>query len=87
MWAKLKALERFIVTPEEVSKHRVFASLSAGVVPDHKLQVIARDDDTTFGVLLSRLHYVWSLRVGSWHGVGNDPRYTIGTCFMTFPFP
>jgi hypothetical protein len=27
------------------------------------------------------------LAVGSWHGAGNDPRYTIGTCFETFPFP
>ena len=23
----------------------------------------------------------------SWPGVGNDPRYTIGTTFETFPFP
>jgi type II restriction/modification system DNA methylase subunit YeeA len=27
------------------------------------------------------------LAVGSWHGVGNDPRYTISTTFETFPFP
>jgi type II restriction/modification system DNA methylase subunit YeeA len=27
------------------------------------------------------------LKVGSWHGVGNDPRYTISTTFETFPFP
>lgn len=27
------------------------------------------------------------MRLGSWHGVGNDPRYTIGTTFETFPFP
>lgn len=25
--------------------------------------------------------------MGSWHGVGNDPRYTISTTFETFPFP
>jgi type II restriction/modification system DNA methylase subunit YeeA len=49
--------------------------------------VIARDDDTTFGILTSSIHKLWSLRVGSWHGVGNDPRYTISTCFETFPFP
>jgi type II restriction/modification system DNA methylase subunit YeeA len=23
----------------------------------------------------------------TWHGVGNDPRYTPTTCFETFPFP
>jgi type II restriction/modification system DNA methylase subunit YeeA len=56
-------------------------------VPDHKLQVIARDDDTAFGLLQSQFHRLWSDADGSWHGVGNDPRYTIGTCFETFPFP
>nr|MBP7324492.1 adenine methyltransferase [Alicycliphilus sp.] len=29
----------------------------------------------------------WSLRMGTWLGVGNDPRYTPTTCFETFPFP
>jgi hypothetical protein len=38
-------------------------------------------------VLHSRLHEVWSLRMGTWLGVGNDPRYTPTTTFETFPFP
>ncbi|WP_237478554.1 hypothetical protein [Lichenibacterium dinghuense] len=25
--------------------------------------------------------------MGTWLGVGNDPRYTPSTCFETFPFP
>ena len=37
--------------------------------------------------LHSRAHEVWSLRLGTWLGVGNDPRYTPTTCFETFPFP
>ena len=49
--------------------------------------VIARDDDTIFGVLHSSLSRAWSLRLGSWLGVGNDPRYTPTTTFETFPFP
>ncbi len=49
--------------------------------------MIARDDYTTFGILLSKWHLAWSLGVGSWHGVGNDPRYTISASFETFPFP
>ena len=48
---------------------------------------IARDDDTTFGILHSRFHELWSLRMGTWLGVGNDPRYTPSTTFETFPFP
>jgi type II restriction/modification system DNA methylase subunit YeeA len=86
MWHALSSKKRAIVTPE-VSKHRVFTWLATAIIPDHKLQVIARDDSVTFGVLLSRWHLSWSLGVGSWHGVGNDPRYTITTTFGTFPFP
>ena len=86
MWRAIGPLRRFIVTPE-VSKHRVFVWLSHPVLPDHKLQVIASDGDVCFGILHGRMHRVWSDSVGSWHGVGNDPRYTIGTCFETFPFP
>jgi hypothetical protein len=86
MWSALSGLSRYLVTPE-VAKHRIFAWLAAPVVPDHKLQVIARDDDVTFGILQSKFHEVWALKLGSHHGVGNDPRYTVGTCFGTFPFP
>ena len=49
--------------------------------------VIARDDDYFFGVLHSKLHEAWSLRMGTWLGKGNDPRYTPTTTFETFPFP
>jgi type II restriction/modification system DNA methylase subunit YeeA len=82
----LASLSRFIVTPE-VSKHRVFAWAPKSVGADKNLIVIARDDDTTFGILQSRFHELWSLRMGTWLGVGNDPRYTPSTTFETFPFP
>jgi len=82
----LGGLQRFIVTPE-VAKHRIFVWLYPPILPDHKLQTITRDDETSFGILQSRFHDRWSRAVGSWHGAGNDPRYTIGTCFETFPFP
>ena len=79
-------LARYIVTPT-VAKHRLFAWLDARICPDHQLIVIARDDDTTFGILHSRFHEIWSLRRGTWLGRGNDPRYTPTTTFETFPFP
>lgn len=56
-------------------------------MPSDALVAIARDDDYFFGVLHSRLHEVWSLRMGTWLGKGNDPRYTPTTTFETFPFP
>lgn len=82
----ISRLPRFIVTPE-VAKHRVFAWLSQPIVPDKNLITIARADDATFGILHSRFHERWALRLGTWLGVGNDPRYTPTTTFETFPFP
>ena len=86
MWAALSGLPRYIATPT-VAKHRLFVWLGPAVCPDHQLIVIARDDDTTFGIVHSRLHELWALRLGTWLGVGNDPRYTPSTTFETFPFP
>ena len=86
MWSALNGLSRYIVTPR-VAKHRLFAWLDTRILPDSALIVIARDDDTTFGILHSRFHEVWSLRTGTWLGKGNDPRYTPTTTFEPFPFP
>ncbi len=86
MWAALDGLPRYIATPC-VSKYRLFTWCDRRICPDHALIVVARDDDTTFGILHSRFHEVWSLRLGTWLGKGNDPRYTPTTTFETFPFP
>ncbi|MBK8649514.1 MAG: class I SAM-dependent DNA methyltransferase [Gemmatimonadetes bacterium] len=48
---------------------------------------ITSDDAAWLGVLSSRIHSVWAELVGSRLGVGNDYRYTKGTCFEAFPFP
>jgi len=79
-------LSRQIFTPR-VAKHRTFIFAELPTLPDDALIAIARDDDTTFGILHSRFHEAWSLRLGTWLGVGNDPRYTPTTTFETFPFP
>ena len=86
MWRALDGPPRYIATPC-VAKHRVFAWRDVRICPDHKLIVVARNDDTTFGILHSRFHELWSLRLCSWHGKGNDPSYTPTTTFETFPFP
>ena len=84
MWKALDGLSRYIATPT-VAKHRVFVWLDARVCPDHQLIVIARDDDVTFGILHSRFHEAWSLRLGT--SLEDRPRYTPTTTFETFPFP
>jgi type II restriction/modification system DNA methylase subunit YeeA len=70
-----------------VSKHRFFVWLPEIQIPENLCVVIARNDDITFGILHSRFHELWSLRMCTWMGKGNDPRYTPSTCFETFPFP
>ena len=84
MWKALDGLSRYIATPT-VAKHRLFVWLDARVCPDHQLIVIARDDDVTFGILHSRFHEAWSLRLGT--SLEDRPRYTPTTTFETFPFP
>ena len=84
MFQRLNNLTKYIVTPT-LSKHRLFAWIDARVCPDHQLVVIPRDDDTTFGILHSRFHEAWALRLGT--SLEDRPRYTPTTTFQTFPFP
>lgn len=76
--------DRFIATAI-VSKHRLFVWQPKTVLPSHATAAIARDDETTFGILHSRFHEVWALRLGT--SLEDRPRYTPTTCFETFPFP
>ena len=84
MWAALGGLTRYLATPT-VAKHRLFVWCDTRVCPDHQLIVVTRDDDTTFGILHSRFHEIWSLRLGT--SLEDRPRYTPSTTFETFPFP
>jgi type II restriction/modification system DNA methylase subunit YeeA len=80
----IAGLSRFIATPR-VSKFRTFVFLGHGTSVDDGAIAIARDDDTTFGILHSRFHELWALRMGS--SLEDRPRYTPTTTFETFPFP
>ena len=86
MWRALDGLSRYIATPR-VAKHRLFVWCDVRVCPDTRIVVIARDDDVTFGILHSRFHEGWSLKLCGWHGIGNDPTYNPTTVFQSFPFP
>jgi hypothetical protein len=84
MRSRIVPIHRYIATPE-TAQHRLFVWLSLPVLPDKNLIVIPRDDDTSFGILHSRFHELWSLRKGS--DLQDRPRYTHTTVFATFPFP
>ena len=84
MHIALSRISRYIATPR-VAKHRLFVWCDTSICPDCQLIVIARDDDTTFGILHSRFHEAWALRLGT--SLEDRPRYTPTTTFETFPFP
>ncbi len=80
----LSQMTRYIATAE-ISKHRIFVWMSVSVLPDKNVVVILRDDDTSFGILHSRFHCSWALRLGT--SLEDRPRYTSSTTFRTYPFP
>lgn len=84
LFSALTSKSRQIITPR-VAKHRLFIWCSKAIVPDSATVSIARDDDTTFGILHSRFHEAWALRLGT--SLEDRPRYTPSTTFETFPFP
>ncbi len=84
MVAAIQPLSRFLVTPS-LAKYRLFMWMQRPTNPDYQLVVIARDDDYAFGVLHSRAHERWSLRMGT--SLEDRPRYTPTSTFETFPFP
>jgi type II restriction/modification system DNA methylase subunit YeeA len=84
MRAALDGRSRFVATTM-VAKHRMFVWLGLEILPANLVIAFARDDDYFFGVLHSRLHEVWALKLGT--RLETRPRYTPTTCFETFPFP
>lgn len=84
MRAAIMNLTRYVAT-SNVSKYRVFAWFSSDILPSHSLTVFAREDNYFFGVLQSKPHGVWALRMGT--SLEDRPRYTPSWTFETYPFP
>ena len=80
----LRTLKRYIATPA-LAKHRVYVWLDNLVPIDHAMIAFAREDDYFLGVLHSRIHELWALRMGT--ALEDRPRYTPSSTFDAFPFP
>jgi type II restriction/modification system DNA methylase subunit YeeA len=78
------AHDRFLATAR-VAKHRVFVWRDGCSLPDSATVGFARSDDFFLGILQSRFHGIWALKLGT--RLETRPRYTPTTCFETFPFP
>lgn len=77
-------LPRYIATID-TSKFKPFVFITAGVLPDRRVQTVCSPDAYHLGVLSSRVHQVWALAAGG--TLEDRPTWTNTTCFLPFPFP
>ncbi len=84
MIAKLSGLSRFAVCGQ-VTKRPSFDFIDSHIRPNAALSVFAVQDDYSFRILQSSLHWEWfKARCSSLKG---DFRYTSDTVFDSFPWP
>ena len=82
--AKIATLPRFVVCGR-VTKRPIFDFLCPTIRPGDALQVFALNDDYSFGILQSGIHWQWFTERCS--TFKRDFRYTSETVFNTFPWP
>ena len=77
-------LNRYIVCAR-VTKRPIFEFISTNINPNAALVVFPFEDDYTFGILQSDIHWSWFLNRCS--TLKRDYRYTSNTVFDSFPWP
>ncbi len=85
MTAALKHIGRYIAC-SRVTRRPVMVFLAPSICPSDLIQVFALDDDYSFGILQSSLHFEW-FRKSSRLKVESDLRYSVRDVFDTFPWP
>lgn len=84
MVREITALPRYIVCGR-VTKRPIFEFLSSSIRPNDALQVFTFNDDYSFGILQSNVH--WSWFVARCSTLKSDFRYTSNTVWDTFAWP
>ena len=80
----LEKKRRYIVC-SRVTTRPIFEFISTTIHPNDALQVFPLEDDYSFGILSSNIHWEWfNARCSTLKG---DPRYTSDTVFDSFPWP
>jgi hypothetical protein len=87
MTAALKGLNHCWVIPEQFPNQVRVAMQPTNRVFSKKLFVLLVENFTAFAVLQSRVHNTWVHLHCSRMGKANTPVYSLGACFMNFPFP
>src|SRR5947207_2775080 len=84
MLSVIKPLSRYLACAY-VTKRPIFIFVSSGIRPSNLIQVFGFEDDYSFGVLQSSLHWIWFVtKCGKLKG---DFRYSAESVFDTFPWP
>jgi hypothetical protein len=84
MLSVIKPLSRYLACAY-VTKRPIFIFVSSGIRPSNLIQVFGFEDDYSFGVLQSSLHWIWFItKCGKLKG---DFRYSAESVFDTFPWP
>ena len=84
MLSVIKPLTRYLACAY-VTKRPIFIFVSSQIRPSNLIQVFGFEDDYSFGVLQSLLHWIWFVtKCGKLKG---DFRYSAESVFDTFPWP
>ena len=82
--AEIAKHDRYIACGR-VTRRPIFEFIDSRIHPNDSLAVFPLDDDYSFGVLQSGLHWIWfAERCSTMKG---DPRYTSNSVFDSFPWP
>jgi hypothetical protein len=82
--AKIAAIPRYIACGR-VTKRPIFEFIDSSIHPNDALQVFPFDDDFSFGIMQSGIHWDWFTHRCS--TLTERPRYTSNTVFDSFPWP
>jgi len=82
--AKLNTINRYIVC-SRVTKRPIFEFISKKIRPNDSLNVFSMNDDFSFGILQSSIHWEWFKSRCS--TLTERYRYTSDTVFDSFPWP
>ncbi len=81
---QLQSVDRYIICGQ-VTKRPIFEFVSSQIRPNAALIVFPMEDDYSFGILQSPIHWSWLTAKGS--TLTERYRYTSDTVFDTFPWP
>ncbi len=84
MLSKISSMSRYIVCARH-TKRPIFEFVHPSIHPGDALQVFPLEDDYSFGIMQSNIHWQWF--VARCSTIKGDFRYTSDTVFDSFPWP